>query len=171
MFRQLRRARADVATMHRLLPAAERLAQRDGVDVPGPEHLVLAAFDLDDGTARHALADVGIDGARLHAAVVAQHADALRTVGVVADEDAIAARLPGPPERPTGVHRSTATAQAVFRRAVDVARADRSPLRSGHVLLAATEIEHGTLPRALDHLAIDRTVLAAAARRHLAAAG
>jgi ATP-dependent Clp protease ATP-binding subunit ClpA len=169
VFSKLRRARTDIATMKRLFPDAERLAQADGLDRPGAEHLLLAALDLDDGTALQALGEMWIDSQQLHDAVIAQYDEALRGVGITADDNAIDARLPAPPERTTGPYRSQGSMQTLFQRAVTLAKSDGSPLRSGHLLLAATESEHGALARALTHLGIDRHELHDAARRHLEA--
>ncbi len=154
MFSGLRGARADLATMNRLFPEAERLAHRDGIDEPGAEHLLIAALDLLDESGRRALQEFGIDGNQVHEAMIAQHQEALHGIGIGADDNAIDALVP-PPQRPRGPYRSTPAAQALFRRATELARRDRSPLLSGHVVLAATEVNHGTLARIFDHLAID----------------
>lgn len=155
MLTRLRRARADVTTMNRLLPAAERLARQEGLQRPAAEHLLLAALDLDDRVAAEALAAVGVDRDSLRRAVRDHHADALRAVGVVADEAAIHEALPDV-AAPRGVYRSEASAQDLFREAVALAKSDRTALTSGHVLRAALSLEHGTVARALDRLAIDR---------------
>jgi ATP-dependent Clp protease ATP-binding subunit ClpA len=165
MLKALRRARADLTTMHRLFPEAERLARSDGTDRPGAEHLVLAALDLDD-TALAALWELGIDRDRLRQAVIDQHDEALRAIGITADENAIDAASP-PPGRPTGVYRSAPSLQQTFQRAVKLAKADKVPLQSVHVLLAATEHEHGTLRRAFAHLGTDGETIREVAHRHV----
>lgn len=158
MLKKLRRARADLTTMNVLLPAAERIAHDDGVEQPAAEHLVLAALDLDDGIARRALESSGVDGAALRRAVSEQHDEAVRAVGVIADDNAIAATLPAA-RAATGLYRSQGSLQTAFQRAVDLARDDGRPLMSGHVLLAALASEHGTVARSLDHLGVDRDAL------------
>lgn len=85
MFEKLRRARADPATMLALFPKAEQIARADGVDEPGAEHLLLAALDLDDGIATRALDRFHVDAGSLRAAIGAQHDEALRAIGVIAD--------------------------------------------------------------------------------------
>ena len=160
MFNGLRRARADITTMNRLFPAAERIAHRDGADEPGAEHLLLAALDLPDGVALDVLSANGVDRDHLSDAIAGQHAEALRSVGIAADDNAIDALLPHPSDRPAGVYRSTASARALFGRATDLAKAEPAPLGSGHVLLAATELDHGTLARVFEHLGVDRALLA-----------
>lgn len=68
----------DVRTINALLTGAEREARRGGDALPGPEHLLLSALDLADGTAALALGRFGVDGAALHAALERVHAEALR---------------------------------------------------------------------------------------------
>ena len=165
----LRRAAADMRTMNTLLPAAERIARSEGVDAPAAEHLLLAALELPDGTARRALEDVGSDATRLRHALAAQHDAALRVAGVSVDHAALDAGIPEPPARPQGMYASQPSAQALFQRVRVLAQADGAPLHSGYVLLAATELEHGAIPRALALLGVTREALAGAARRQLAA--
>lgn len=154
MLSQFRRARADLATMNTLLPAAERIAAADGVPEPGAEHLLLAAMELPDGVAANAMATVGVDRVRLHDAIREQHAVALRGVGVLADDTALDARLP-PPARPGGPYRSQGSLQDAFQRATALATAAQTPLSSGHVLLATTQAQNGVVARAFAKLGID----------------
>lgn len=153
MFNRLRRARIDLATMNALFPLAERIARDDGVEQPGAEHLLLAALDLDD-IASSALSAFDADRAELRAAIVVQHDEALRAIGVVADDNAITAALPDG-GRPRGLYRSQGSMQTAFQRAVELAKRDKAPLNSGHLLLAVTDSEHGTVDRALHQLGID----------------
>jgi hypothetical protein len=52
----------------------------------------------------------------------------------------------------------------VFHQAVSLAKRGRpTPLNGGHVLAAACELRHGTFPRVLKGLGVDRHDLAAAA--------
>ncbi|MEI2730420.1 MAG: Clp protease N-terminal domain-containing protein [Dermatophilaceae bacterium] len=167
MFASIRRARADIALMGTLLPAAERLAQADGIPEPGAEHLLLAALDLSDGVAKRALGAVGGDADALRAALTQGHDDALRAIGVQADDVAIGAAIPAP-VKPSGPLRAQGSMQQAFQRAVQVAKDDGRTLGSGHLLLAVIEPEHGTVARALTRLGIDRTDLRTETRRLLA---
>lgn len=167
MFDKLRRARADLATMNALLPDAERIARDDGVDQPGAEHLLLAALGLDDGVAQQALRAFDVEPAELRAAILGQHEDALRTVGVIADENAITAALPVSGQ-PKGPYRAHGSLQTAFQQAVALAKHDDASLNSGHLLLAVTDAERGTTVRALEHLGVDRTLLRDQTRRLLA---
>lgn len=161
------RARADIATMNVLLPAAERLAHAQGEQVPAAEHLLVAALDLPDGGARRALRAAEVDPDALADAVASVHADALSSVGVVVDTAALDAALPDPTS-PHGVYRSSDSAQQLFQRATAAAKARKQPLTSTDVLLAATELERGVVPRAFEKLGTTRSAVAAAADAELA---
>lgn len=162
------RARTDLRIMKTVFPEAERLALEEGLPEPGAEHLLLAAVGLEDGSALRALARVGVEPATLRQAIASQQRAALESVGVHADDDAIGAALPQPPERPGGVYRSAASAQALFQRVKALAVADRQPMLSAYFVLAAMEIEHGTIPRAFAELGVTRPKLYEAAKRELA---
>jgi ATP-dependent Clp protease ATP-binding subunit ClpA len=159
LFAQLRRARADIATMNTLLPAAERIAAADGLDRPGAEHLLLAALELPDGVAAEALSTVGVDRDRLHEAIRGQHAAALRGIGVDHDEAVLDTHFP-PPAAATGAYRSQGSLQDAFRRATALAKESHSPIGSGQVLIAVLEPEHGSVARAFTMLGVDRESLA-----------
>ena len=164
MFGNLRQKFDDVRTMRVLFPTAEELAQRDGQDRPGAEHLLLAALDLPDGTATEVLERLGLSREDVRAAISAQHDDALRSLGVEArlDPDDLPAPEPG-----RGAYHSTGSAQRLFRAAADHARADGSGLRSAWFIVAATEFDRGSVARAIDRLPVDRAHLAATAREVL----
>ena len=166
MLTHLQKARADMATMNRLLPEAERIARHLGDEYPAAEHLVAAGFSLDDGIAAAVLAAHGIDRDGWLEALRQQHQDALRSIGITV-EDAILDRHPPKPGPATGPLRSRQSLQDAFQLAVSLAHQDRSPLTSAHVLLAAIEADHGTVPRTLARLRIDRTALAAELRAGL----
>lgn len=156
----------DVRTIKALLGDAERKALDGGEERAGAEHLLLAALDLPDGTARRAFERAGGDPDRLPDAIRAVHAGALAGVGIAApDEDALA--VPAPPA-PTGPMRTGASCQAAFQRATELSRPGH--LLGAHVVAAVAEQEEGTAPRAIRELGLDRDALRAAALEELAAA-
>lgn len=140
--------------MNSLFPAAERIARDDGIEQPGGEHLLLAALDLNDDIASNALSAFDVDSVKLRAAIVAQHEDAPRAIGVVVDDNPIAGALPTSGQ-PRGPYRSQGSLQAAFQQAVALAKRDKAALTSGYILLAITEVEHGTVVRALQNLGVD----------------
>lgn len=152
----------DVRTIRTLLERAEAEADRAGESSPGAEHLLLAALDLPDGTARRAFERVGANPSTLRQAIEDQHAEALRALGIDADPGAEPAVSVAP--RPKGVYRSTGSAQSAFQAAGSLARKSRTQLVGAHVVLAITDMEHGTAIRAVRSLGIDVDALAAAAR-------
>ena len=151
----------DVRTIEQLLTGAEAAARRDGDEVPGPEHLLLAATTLSDGSAARALARVGTDGRALRAAVEQVHAGALAPLVVGADHGPDAdAELQAPAR---GAFRSTPQAQRAFQRAVALSKATSGRLQGAHVVAAVCDLEHGTAARALRALGVDRDRLRDAA--------
>lgn len=162
---KLRTKLQDVKTIKLLLSDAESIASRTGETEPGAEHLLAAAFDLPDGTARRAFERVGADPDAFLEAVESQHDEALRGIGI--DTPGTEQHVDEPPIG-KGIYRSTASAQAVFKRAGELARADkRNGLLGAHVVLAALELTQGTVPRALEHMEVDRGALEAAARNEI----
>ena len=152
----------DMRTIKRLLTQAEAEARRAGEEAPGPEHLLLAATTLPDGTASHALERVGIDRQRLRTAIDQVHASALASVGIeVEHSPGGTAELRGPI---TGAFRSTPQAQRVFQQAVALSKSTKpSRLQGAHVVATICDLEHGTVARALSALGVDRDRLREAA--------
>jgi ATP-dependent Clp protease ATP-binding subunit ClpA len=156
----------DVRTINKLLTGAEAEARRGGESVPGAEHLLLSAIALPDGSARRAFERVGADADGLRAAIAAQHADALRGIGIEPPDDAaLDAAASSDTPAAAGVFRSNASARRAFQEASRMARSERSSgLVGAHVVAAVARVEHGTASRALSTMGVDRAALAAAAR-------
>ncbi|MBD8869432.1 Clp protease N-terminal domain-containing protein [Nocardioides donggukensis] len=154
------RTREELRTVKRLLTQAEDEARAMGDDLPGPEHLVLAALALPDRTAVEALIAVGVDEDALRVALSTAQEHALLSVGAQPFELPEADLAPG-----TGPYRSTPQAQRTFRTAAALAKAERPHrLRGAHVVAAAAdESEHGTWARALWLLRVPPADLRAAA--------
>lgn len=152
----------DMRTIKQLLTRAEAEARSDGQETPGPEHLLLAATALPDGTAARALERVGVDPGRLRTAIETVHEDALAAVGIeVEHRSGGAAALHGPA---TGAFRATPQAQQVFQEAVTLSKSTRrTGLTGAHVVAATARLEHGTAARALAVLGVDRGRLREAA--------
>jgi ATP-dependent Clp protease ATP-binding subunit ClpA len=153
----------NMRTIKLLLTRAEAEARNGGEETPGPEHLLLAATTLPDGTASRALGRVGIDPQRLRTAIEEAHANALAAVGIEVE--------PGPKGATelrgsaTGVFRSTPQAQRVFQETVALSKSTKpSKLQGAHVVAAICDLQHGTVPRALTALGVDRDRLREAAR-------
>lgn len=150
--------------MKQLFTLAETEAQRTGEAEPGAEHLLLAAVELPDGSARRAFERVGVSPAALREAIASQHADALRTVGIEAPTHASDAPSAS---QPRGPYRSKGSAQTLFQRVTELVRSEHSQLYGAWFVLAATETDHGTTARALRRLGVEPDDLARAAKVEL----
>ncbi|MCV0403084.1 MAG: Clp protease N-terminal domain-containing protein [Chloroflexi bacterium] len=151
-----------------LLTDAEGIARSMGDEQPAAEHLLLAAFDLPDGSADRVMRRFGLDRDRLRAAIVEQHAAALVAAGLrpdVADQLSDAPALE--PPTGSGIYRSSPSAQEAFQRAGAMARSARRPLAGAHIVAAVAGMEHGTVAQLLERLGIERSALAAAAADEL----
>jgi len=152
----------DVRTIKQLLTRAEAEARSGGEPTPGPEHLLLAAATLPDGTAARALERVGVDPQRLRPAIEEARASALAAAGIDVEHRPDAAGLDAPA---TGAFRATPRAQQVFREAVALSKTGKpSKLKGAHVVAAICDLEYGTAARALAALGVDRGRLRDAAR-------
>ncbi|SOE02345.1 Clp protease N-terminal domain-containing protein [Blastococcus haudaquaticus] len=152
----------DMRTIKQLLTAAEAEARRAGEETPGPEHLLLAATSLPEGSAARALERFGVDPQQLRTAIEEIHERALAAVGVEAEHGSPGAA--GLHSSPTGAFRSTPQAQQVFQEAVALSKsAKRGGLTGAHVVAAISRLEHGTVVRALAALGVDRDRLREAA--------
>jgi ATP-dependent Clp protease ATP-binding subunit ClpA len=152
----------EIRTINALLGGADAAARRMGDESPGPEHLLLSALAMDDGTARRAFARAGADPDAFEATIAAQHDAALRAIGVEpvpldpGDVDA------GPPR---GVFRSTPAGQRAFQAAVTMSKQVKpARLLGAHVVAAVAEEEQGTAARTLRAMDVDARALAEAAR-------
>jgi len=161
-----RRPLADIKTMNALFPAAEREAIAMGESEPGPEHLILAALDLPDGSAARAFLRIGADPLGFEKAVASQHEQALRSVGIAAPDEDLSDSIPVSIKR-RGLFRSKGSAQQVFGRVVKLVRKERSQLYGAYIVMVASEMEAGTVVGALGHMGVEPLALAAAARQEL----
>ncbi len=168
MFGRRKRSRIqDLRTMNQLFPSADAAAAADGKREAGAEHLLIAALDLDTGSARRCFERVGADPDQFRESVRAQHAAAVRAVGMRPIDDDILDQYLPPPTADTGPHRGSASGHELFRKVVALVRKERSQLYGAYFVLVAAETEHGTTARALRHMHLDPTALAAAARHEI----
>ena len=152
--------------MNALFPGAELEARRMGVKVPGAEHLVLAALELPEGSARRSFESVGADPGAFQVAIVAQRDRTRRAAAVEAIDDASDDDAPEPPQilMPT---RTSPKAQDVFREVVDLARKEASPLYGAYIVMVAASTDHGKTAGALRAIGVDPAALADAARAEI----
>jgi ATP-dependent Clp protease ATP-binding subunit ClpA len=160
------RAIDDMRTIKTLLNAAETHAKSLGDDRPGGEHLLLAALDLPDGTARAAFQAVGANPDELQSAIKSVHAEALQNIGV--DTEAAGSIRPAPNTKSVGPYNSSPSLQALFKRSSALARTNkRTRLQGAHVVIAATEAKHGTVAQTLRAMGVDLDTLRQTAENQL----
>lgn len=167
MLQRIRQRLADMRTIKILCEAAERHANAGGEREPGPEHFLLAAFDLPDGLARSTFARLGVDPAGLRAAIAAAHGAALAGIG--ADSAVLADDAPLPVS--AGPYRAKGSMQAVMQQLAVWPRASaQEPLTGAHVLAVLAGARQGTAVRTLRVLGLEGEEVAAAAKATIAAA-
>lgn len=159
-------------TIKQLLTEAEREARAMGVAEPGAEHLLLAALDLPDGSARRVFERLQVAPGAVRAAIVDEQAQALVVAGFDSDRARVLS-TPTPLDPPTGkgVYRSAVSAQEAFQAAAAMANRDGPfKLAGAHVVAAVAGMEHGTAARVFEVLGLDRGAIVAAAEEELQAA-
>lgn len=169
MFETLRQRVRDIGTLETLFKSAERHANAEGQTEPGAEHLVMAALEMHDGTARRALERFRLGPVEFRDAVARQYAEALRSVGI---ETSPVAPIYGSSPVPTakGVYKAQPSAQDLVYNLTSVKPFSSSaPLLGADVLVAATAGRHTVAVRALRALGLDPEALAEAARAEVAA--
>ena len=155
---------ASMTVINDLLTEAERVANRTGDAVVAPEHVLVAAANHPDGAAARVLRGLGVDPGSVEPAVVGVHEDALASVGIHARD-----AEPAPQSR--GLFRGSDAVGEFLRRVQAAAKAhDADVLSSAHVLIAATDVERGTIARTIDRLGLDRADLRGRALAELAPA-
>ncbi len=155
----------DIRTMNKLFSAAEKEALQVGESEPGDEHLILAAFELPDGSAERAFKRVGVYPKAFRDAISNQHDDALRAMGIRPDRVA-PNEIPEAPKQNKPM-KFKGSSQNVFKKVVKMVRKEKTPLYGAHIVFMAAQAEHGTTARALAALGISRDALEKAAREEL----
>lgn len=163
MFASLKRRTREIATISALCSAAEKHACAAGLQQPGAEHFLLAAFDLPDGAARRVFEKIGANPQQFGAAIERQYREALQDIGVEVPAMEEPAQSVAPA---SGVYRAQPSGQAVMQRLAEQ-RSATTPLSSAHVVLAVVTSEHGVAPRALRSMGVDREQLLRAARAEI----
>lgn len=167
MLQRIRQRLADMRTIKSLCEAAERHALAAGEREPGPEHFLLAAFDLPDGTARAVFDRLNVDPAGVRAAIAASHEAALAGVG--ADAALLGDETPLPPS--SGPYRAKGSMQGVMQQLAAWPRANAlEPLTGAHVLAVVAGARNGTAARMLRVMGLDGERVVAAAKAEIAAA-
>ena len=149
MFSTLRARKRDMRTLSALMSTSLERAGRDGGRLAGAHDLLVAALELDDGTAEEVFARLGSSGSAFVAAIDEQDAEALRSLGIDEPTDAGAGTAASAgTARPSG---TDATYDAAIRNihAVHNEGAEVRALVGAHVVAGVAEVERGVAARAL----------------------
>jgi len=154
-----------IRLMNSLFLAAEEEAHRVGEPRPGAEHLVLAAMDMPDGTARRALARVGADPDAFRAALERLHDHDLRAAGITVDSGFadVGTDEPSGSRRPFTKAPPAPAAQKLFKTAAKLARKDKADLYGAYILVVAARTENGTTARTFRSMDLDLNLVESAA--------
>lgn len=145
--------------LKQLYEGAESRAKAMGDSTTGAEHLLLSAFDLPDGLARRAFQRAGGDPDAFEAAVVQQHDDALRNIGIEPVAEETLRRRPrrgGPKPNESLIH--------VLKAGVTLEKTEGLKGLGAQIVAGTASLEHGTAARTIAAMGIDRFQLGAAAR-------
>lgn len=157
-------------TISTLCESAEVHARAEGQQQPGAEHLLLAALDLPDGTARRVFGRLQKDADGVRDAIVQQYKEALQGIGIQGDLSADLLRGPAEQTKTPRLYRAQPSGQAVIEKLVSLKKGDGDlPLLGAHVLLAISTMQHGVATRALRTMGIDLDRLQHEARSELQA--
>jgi ATP-dependent Clp protease ATP-binding subunit ClpA len=150
--------------MNAMFPAAKLEAERMGESEPGEEHLVLAALELPEGSARRAFERIGVDPGAFRLAISKQHDDALRAAAAKALDESSDDESTSKPDLSFSVMRTSPSAQMVFRKVVELVSEENSPLYGAFVVMVAAGIEQGKTTQALRSMGVEPADLVDAAR-------
>lgn len=161
MFNAVKAKLRDMGTIKRVCELAESHALRDRQMEPGAEHFLLAALDLEDGTARLAFQAAGFDPDGLKMAIDRQYSAALQSIGLAMEPSAQGNKqVPRRPER--GLYHAAPSGQQVMHALAD-SRVQHAPLLGAHVVAIVAAMPHGVAARALKSLGVDAARLRIAA--------
>lgn len=156
----------DISTIKSLCLGAEKHANADGQEEPGPEHFVLAALDLPDGTARKAFQGVGANPDAFRPAIAEQYDKALKGIGLDAPQLASMQHDAAGISPRKGIYRSQPQTQAVMQQLANRKKTGTgAPLLGAHVIEVIAAFQHGVASRTFAAMGIDRKMLVEAARR------
>lgn len=171
MFRFIKRVRLrikDVGTISALCQGAETHARQNGEEKPGAEHFLLAAIDLDDGTAKRIFQKFGVNSNAINNAIKKQYADALINVGI--DPSAFNSGNPdtevNPPQH--RLYQGKPSVQSMMQELAALRRKDKdTPLLGAHVLQVLASHEVDVVARTLNVLNISKKDLLSAIQDEL----
>ena len=162
MFKRLILRFRDMKTISKLITGADEQANIRGEEKPGAEHYVLAALNLEDGSAKRVFEKLGVDSSKFSEAIKQQYTDALSKIGISSE---VTETVPEPVESNKIVHNSQPSGQELMKSLYAIKQRDKDrPLVSAHVISVVAGMEHGVVARAFKVMGIDREQLAKLAK-------
>ena len=161
MFGGIKTKLHDMSTISKLCQIAEAHALQDRQQRPGAEHFLLAALDLEDGTARVAFDKVGADPDGVKRAIEHQYASALHSMGIAAPSPESGEGVP-PRQTEGAAYQAAASGQEVMQ-ALASSRHRHAPLLGAHVVAIVAAMPHGVAARALRAMGVEAETLRSAA--------
>ena len=149
----------DMKTISKLCLGAEKYANEYGQQKPGAEHFMLAALDLQDGSARHVFERLAVNPDAINQAIKDQHNNALASIGIVDEKIKLdvksAAAL-----KPSGkLYDTTPSGKTVMQKIYQNNKSRNTRLIGAHVIEVISSMEYGIAVRALQTLGVDLVTL------------
>ena len=153
MFNLLKIKFQDMVTIKKLCTDAEQYALKRNEKTPGAEHFLLAALDLEEGSAKRIFKNLGVNSDDFNAAITKQYANALEKLGFsqVAVDDV----KNQTEQKPTSViYQAKASAHFLMQSLAN--RKDKNiPLQGAHILEVISNMQDGVAIRGLRAMDVD----------------
>ncbi len=165
MFNRIKLRLNEMKTINQLIPGADAQANALGEETAGAEHYVLAALELEEGSAKRVFAALNINAENYRDAINKQYDQALDAVGIDAETvsiEPVTSKKLLPVSHPSG--------RQLMKSLHALKKNDKDrPLLGAHVLAVAAEIKHGVVARAFKELNIEPSDLKNAIQHELKA--
>lgn len=162
MFGRLKLRINDIKTIKQLFSDAENYAQQQNEDLPGEEHILLAALDLPDGTARQVFEKLATNPATIVTSIQQQYTQALSQLGFENSNLMSGLNGEGIEAADSGklLYDAKPSVQSLMKALYEYKKKDKDrPLLGADILAVLAEKEHGVAARTLEVLGIDREKL------------
>jgi ATP-dependent Clp protease ATP-binding subunit ClpA len=167
--RNLKYKLQDMGTITDLAKKAEDYAHRNGEEIPGAEHFLLAALSLPDATARNVFERLGADPERFESAINEQYHDALRSVGIEANPELFEKEEALLRKEKRKLYHAKPSVQDLMKKLVSLESKKNMPLLGAHIVEVLAANEQGVAARAFKTMGIDAAALMSAVADELRA--
>lgn len=153
--------KSDIQALSKVLSKSLAIAQLEGAQYAGAQHLLLAALDMEDGTARRAFEQTGADPDAFAAAVDAQHSAAIPQLKMPAEpatESVEDRALPAQP-KPDATYDAAVRATHKFHNS----KGNGGAFSGAYMVAGVASLDDGAAARALTAMGVDAHELTKAA--------